>query len=50
MNFNCYLNSLRTDAFVFFFTALISFGRLQAADSDGDGIIDAIDRRLLAAL
>ena len=38
------MNSLRTDAFVFFFTALISFGRLQAADSDGDGIIDAIDR------
>jgi len=44
MNSNCYLNLLRTNAFVFFFGVLISFGHLQAADSDGDGIIDAIDR------
>ena len=44
MNSNCYLNLLRTNAFVFFFGVLISFGHLQAADSDGDGIINAIDR------
>ena len=44
MNSNCYLNSLITNALVFFSGVLISFGHLQAADSDSDGIIDAIDR------